>query len=178
MGFNHCGEGREETTRVAMNWMDYGMGLARAASKRSKDPWRKVGAVVLRKDNSVAGVGYNGFPAGMWEDWEDRESRRKFVIHAEANALRYCKPDEGRMLCCTTLPCNECLRLIAGYGIRCIVYGDDYERDQSTIDIADYFGIDLKQISLVEKADDGLLKEDRIRCDKRIGSTPPSAGSA
>jgi dCMP deaminase len=126
-----------------MNWLDYGMGLAKAASMRSKDPWRKVGAVVMRHDNSVAGVGYNGFPAGMWEDWQDREARRKFVIHAEANALRYCKPKEVGVMCVTTLPCNECLRLAAGYGIRKIAYGERYEFDDSTIEIADYFGIEL-----------------------------------
>lgn len=143
MGFNYCGEAREEATGVAMNWLEYGMGLAKAAAARSKDPWRKVGAVVLRHDNSVAGVGYNGFPAGMWEDWEDRESRRKFVIHAEANALRYCKPKEVGVLCCTTIPCNECLRLAAGYGIRKIAYGEQYEFDNTTIEIADYFGIEL-----------------------------------
>ena len=143
MGFNHCGEARKETTGVAMNWLEYGMGLARAAAARSKDPWRQVGAVVLRHDNSVAGVGYNGFPAGMVEDWEDREARRKFVIHAEANALRYCNPKEVGVLCCTTIPCNECLRLAASYGIRKIAYGERYEFDDTTIEIADYFGIEL-----------------------------------
>lgn len=126
-----------------MNWAEYGMQLAFAAATRSKDPWRKVGAVVFRKDNSVAGVGYNGFPAGMFEDWTDRDTRRKFVIHAESNALRYCKPGEVWLLCCTTLPCNECLRSAASYEINRIVYSEHYEIDSSTIDLADGFGIDL-----------------------------------
>jgi len=126
-----------------MTWDDYGMQLAFAAATKSKDPWRKVGAVVFRKDNSVAGVGYNGYPTGMFEDWDDREGRRKLVIHAEANALRYCKPGEVELLCCTTLPCNECLRNAASYGIKRIVYSEHYEIDSSTIDLADGFGIDL-----------------------------------
>ena len=126
-----------------MNWTEYGMQLAFAAATRSKDPWRKVGAVVFRLDNSVAGVGYNGFPAEMLEDWENRESRRKFVIHAEANALRYCKPGEVELLCCTTLPCNECLRNAASYGIKRIAYNEHYESDSSTMELAREFGIDL-----------------------------------
>ena len=126
-----------------MTWIEYGMQLAFAAATKSKDPWRKVGAVVFRKDNSVAGVGYNGYPTGMFEDWDDREGRRQFVIHAEANALRYCRPGEVYLLCCTTLPCNECLRSAAAYGIRCIAYSDKYETDASTIELAMEFGIEL-----------------------------------
>lgn len=126
-----------------MTWIDYGMQLAWAAATKSKDPWRKVGAVVFRLDNSIAGVGYNGYPSGMFEDWEDRESRRKFVIHAEANALRYVKPGEVWLLCCTTLPCNECLRNAASYGIEKIAYSDKYETDASTIELAREFGVEL-----------------------------------
>ena len=65
------------------------------------------------------------------------------MLHADANALRYCKPKEVGVLCSTTIPCNECLRLAASYGIRKIAYEDRYEFDDTTIDIADYFGIEL-----------------------------------
>lgn len=126
-----------------MNWTEYGMQLAFAAATRSKDPWRKVGAVVCRPDYSIAGVGYNGFPSGMPENWTDRDVRRKFVIHAEANALRYCKPGEVFLMCCTTLPCNECLRNAASYGIKRIAYNEHYDSDSSTIELAMEFGIDL-----------------------------------
>jgi dCMP deaminase len=65
-----------------MNWERYALELARVAAMKSKDPWRQVGAVVLRHDKTVAGVGYNGFPSGVEEDWECREKRRLFVVHA------------------------------------------------------------------------------------------------
>jgi dCMP deaminase len=117
--------------------------MAYAVAKKSKDPWRKVGAVILRADNSVAAVGYNGFPAGMLEDWTDRNERRALVVHAEQNALRYTAPGEGLLIAVTTLPCNDCLKAVAAYGIRRVVYGETYEFDESTLTLADRFGITI-----------------------------------
>ena len=129
-----------------MQYDEYALDIAKTVAKKSKDPSRKVGACVLRKDNSIASVGYNGFPAGMLEDWSDREQRRKFVVHAEQNALRYIRPDECGLIAVTTLPCNDCLKAIASYGIKRVVYGESYEFDSSTEEIADKFGIELKLI--------------------------------
>ena len=129
-----------------MNWNEYALDIAFAVAGKSKDPWRKVGACLVRHDNSIASVGYNGFPAGMREDWEDRDKRRKFVVHAEQNALRYIKPDECRLIAVTLLPCNDCLKAIASYGIKEIVYRDTYLHDESTLELARDFGITLTQI--------------------------------
>ena len=82
----------------------------------------KVGACILRHDNSVASLGYNGAPKGVEINWEDRDDRRQRVIHAEPNALRYISPNEAYLLACTLLPCNECLRNIASYGIKKVIY--------------------------------------------------------
>lgn len=126
-----------------MNWDEYALELAEVARLKSKDPWVKVGACLLRHDNTVAGIGFNGFPAGMNEDWSDRDKRRMFVIHAEQNALRYVKPEECRLIATTLLPCNDCLRSIAGYGIKRVVYRETYDRDESTIELSNMFGIEL-----------------------------------
>jgi dCMP deaminase len=130
-----------------MNWNEYALDIACAVAGKSKDPWRKVGACLVRNDNSIASVGYNGFPAGMREDWEDRDKRRKFVVHAEQNALRYIKPDECRLIAVTLLPCNDCLKAIASYGIKEIVYRDTYDLDETTLELAHDFGITLTQLS-------------------------------
>lgn len=100
------------------------MSLAEVAASRSEDPWVKVGACVLRKDHSVAGLGYNGAPSGTEIDWSDRDKRRQYVIHAEANALRYLRPDEGSILAVTLAPCPNCLTLIASYRIPTVFYRD------------------------------------------------------
>jgi len=129
-----------------MNWNEYAINLAYAVSEKSKDPWRKVGACILRADNSIAAVGYNGFPAGMLEDWSNRDTRRSFVVHAEQNALRYTRPGEGVLIAVTTLPCNDCLKAIAAYGIKQVIYKESYEYDESSLNLAANFGITLKKI--------------------------------
>jgi dCMP deaminase len=126
-----------------MNWGEYAIELAEVAKLKSKDPWLQVGAVLLRHDNTVAGIGFNGFPSGMEEDWTDRENRSLYVIHAEQNAMRYVKPGECYLLATTTLPCNNCLKIIASYGIKTVIYRYVYERDESTLKLAEDFGIDL-----------------------------------
>ena len=126
-----------------LSWHQYALSIAQTVARKSKDPWQQVGACVLRLDYSIASVGYNGFPAGMPEDWSDRERRRRFVVHAEANALRYVEPGEAWLIATTLLPCNDCLRLIASYRIRKIVYGDTYVLDDSTHELASAFDIEL-----------------------------------
>jgi dCMP deaminase len=126
-----------------MNWDEYAMSIAEVVAKKSKDPWCKVGAVILREDHSIASVGYNGFPQGVVEDWSDREERRKYVIHAEQNALRYTSPGEGKTLVSTLLPCRDCLKTIATYKIKRVLYKDVYKFDPISIDIAEKMGVTL-----------------------------------
>ena len=107
----------------------YALQLANTASKRSEDPFSRVGAVVLRADNTVASIGYNGAPSGIEIDWEDRDRRRDYVIHAELNALRYVTPDDvaGGFIACTHHPCASCLRMVAAYGLGRVVYVNELD---------------------------------------------------
>ncbi len=129
-------------------WEEYALDLAFVAARRSPDPDTKVGSCALRHDHSVASLGYNGPPKGIEIDFSDREERRKKMIHSEANCLRYTKPGECYLLACTLLPCNPCLTLIASYGIKTIIFSKVYTRDDSTLLLADEFGIELKQLHL------------------------------
>lgn len=103
----------------------YAMRLALAAASRSEDPYNAVGTVLFRPDKTVAAIGYNGAPPGVEIDWSDRDARRAFVVHAEANALRYIRPHEVDVLVTTMMPCLECVKLIASYGIKRVIYLDD-----------------------------------------------------
>jgi dCMP deaminase len=40
------------------------MGIAIMTSKRSADPSSQVGCVLVRPDNRIVSLGYNGFPKG------------------------------------------------------------------------------------------------------------------
>jgi len=128
-----------------MNWDEYAMSIAEVVAKKSKDPWHKVGAVILREDNSIASVGYNGFPQGVEEDWSSREERSKFVIHAEQNALRYTSPGEGKTLVSTLLPCRDCLKTIAAYKIKKVIYKEIYKSDPIALEIAEKMGVTVVQ---------------------------------
>lgn len=133
-----------------LSWEQYALKLAEVASLKSKDPYVKVGCCLLRHDHSVASLGFNGFPTSMEEDWSDRDERRKYVVHSETNALRYTKPNECYLAAVTLLPCNDCLKSLASYGIKTIVYRDVYQQDPSTKELAKKFGIELIQINSCE----------------------------
>jgi dCMP deaminase len=128
-----------------MKWDEYAIGIAEAVAKKSKDPWNKVGAVILREDKSIASVGYNGFPQGVEEDWSNRDERRKYVIHAEQNALRYIKPGDGDTLYCTLLPCGDCIKAIAAYKIKKVIYKEVYANDSTALQVAEKMGVELVQ---------------------------------
>jgi dCMP deaminase len=141
-------------TAARPSWEEYAITLARAAATRSEDPYVQVGAVILRADHTVASVGYNGAPAGVEIDWSDRDERRKRVIHAEANALRYVQPGEleNGLLAATMLPCLECLKMARAQGVKTIVYDESVTANYDADDIfkiAKEFGVTLRQVSLV-----------------------------
>jgi dCMP deaminase len=133
-----------------MSWEEYALLLAKTASLRSRDPWKKVGACALRYDKSVCALGYNGEPRGIEIDWSNRDERRKRVIHAEVNALAYCKPNEVWLLASTLLPCRSCMQIIGAYGIRKVVFEEIYQQDDFSLTLAKEFKIELVQMTKEE----------------------------
>ena len=128
------------------SWEEYALLLANTASLRSEDPYIKCGACVLRHDNSVAGLGYNGSPPGYNIDWTDRDARRPFVSHAERSALRYCKPGEAKLIAVTLSPCQHCIIDIAMFGIKKVIFQDDYNEYFQVLEIAKKYDIELIQM--------------------------------
>jgi hypothetical protein len=53
--------------------MKWALELAEVAASMSEDPYKKVGAVAIRPDNTIAAVSYNGAPPNIEIDWSDRE---------------------------------------------------------------------------------------------------------
>jgi dCMP deaminase len=121
-------EGRRQT------WDEYFLSLAAAASSRSTCVRRKVGAVIVR-DRHIVSTGYNGGPSGYPHCDEggcpraDTETPMGtgydscVAIHAEANALLFCGPQdrENATIYCTDLPCFGCAKLISNSGISEVV---------------------------------------------------------
>jgi len=92
----------------------------------SKDPSTKVGAVLVRLDRTIAGLGFNGFPRGVLdhpERYDDRPTKYEMVVHAELNALLSSRESlEGYTLYVTPLPpCSQCAAAIIQRGIGKVV---------------------------------------------------------
>lgn len=99
--------------------------LAETVASWSKDPSRKIGSVIVDSKRRVLSLGYNGFPRGVSdrvERYNDRDTKLKFVCHAERNALDNIPGSvEGATLYATLFPCNECVKSIIQRGITTLV---------------------------------------------------------
>ena len=126
--------------------------VADVIKDRSEDPYKKVGVCVLNKEGRILSVGYNGLLSKQQilnNFWEDRDERRKFIIHAETNALacitRYDKP---YILASTLLPCANCAINICSHGIKYVYYREEYHKDQLAYEIFDFYKVSLKKIDI------------------------------
>jgi len=141
------------TISTRKNRMGWALELAEVAASMSEDPYKKVGAVAIRPDNSIAAVSYNGAPPKVEIDWSNREERRQYVIHAEMNMLRYIKPHECNRVALTLSPCVDCLKNMAAYGIEYVLYGEKYDKSDFNLveKIAKLYNITLCDKSLLCK---------------------------
>lgn len=100
----------------------------------SKDPSRKVGAVIVNDKKQIIGMGYNGFPRGVSDKsyyYESKVNKNKLVVHAEANAILNANGSvEGCTLYTNLFTCNECAKLIIQSGIKKII-SFDYDINSS-----------------------------------------------
>jgi len=123
---------------------------AKIWSSRSEDPYKKVGVCILNKDGRVLSVGYNGLLSkfNINEDFfSDRDNRRKYMIHAEINALSLVKRgDQPHLLASTLLPCSNCATNIVAYGVKSVVYSEEYEKDSTAKEIFKFYNIELIKI--------------------------------
>ena len=134
-----------------VTWEEYALRLANVAALRSEDPWHKVGACALDSNNKVLSLGYNGLAQGKDAPanfWDDRDARRPYMIHAEANCLSLFKAGRCKVLAVTLLPCSYCATMIAAYKIPNVIYGDTYELDKKALEIFNFYDIKYKQVVL------------------------------
>jgi dCMP deaminase len=106
------------------HWDDYFSAIALAVSLRSKDPNKRVGAVIVSADRVVLSTGYNWLPRGIKELPErfiDKDEKLKWIAHAEANAVFNASRTGislvGSTIYATTFPCSACAIAIVQAGI-------------------------------------------------------------
>ena len=102
------------------------LGLAEYIANWSKDPHRRVGAVIADKANRVISLGYNGFPRGVHDALLPKEEKLQRTIHAEVNAILHAKQDlsDCTLYIYPCFPCSQCAALIIQSGICRVVCND------------------------------------------------------
>lgn len=126
----------------------YAISLARVASLRSEDPYRKVGAAALDFDNRVIGTAYNGLAPGFdapHDFWNNREERQKFMLHAEVNLCSLFVRGQAKIVATTTMPCTACMQTLCAYGIQEIYYDEIYHNSHAP-EIADKYNVKLERV--------------------------------
>jgi dCMP deaminase len=115
-----------------INWTEYFMSVANISAMRSKDPTTQVGVCIVNSDKKIVGTGYNGMPKGLddvfpWgKEGEWNETKYKFVVHAELNAiLNSTRELKGCILFTTLFPCSDCAKAIVQSGIVEVIYLSD-----------------------------------------------------
>ncbi len=96
-------------------------------SEKSRDPRTKIGAVLV-KDKHIISSGFNGFPMGiddLIERYDDRETKYKYVVHAEQNSIlvaaRFGISIMDTTLYTNGIPCHSCMKSVIQGGIKDIV---------------------------------------------------------
>jgi dCMP deaminase len=140
-------------------WHNRFLQLAKHISSWSKDT-TQVGAVIVNPDTKkIIGLGYNGFPRFVNDDperYNDRETKLKFVCHAELNAILNANgPVDGCSIyvyptMMKPASCPECSKALVQAGIRLLYY---YENDNTNPKWAE-----------LEKFSKAILREGRVHC--------------
>jgi len=106
------------------SWTNYFLGLAKVVSQRSHDVQTQHGCVITDSNNRILGLGYNGFPRGLSDEFlpNTRPDKYPWMIHAERNALSNCtiRPENG-IAYVTGQCCNDCIMALWQEGVKKVV---------------------------------------------------------
>lgn len=111
--------------RSQSEWDTFFLDFAGQVANLSKDPDRKVGAVLVARGRRQFSIGYNGFPPEI-DDLPsllaDRQFKLQWTVHAEENCLRQAPFDpSGSDLYVTRFPCHHCAAHIIKAGVMRVV---------------------------------------------------------
>jgi dCMP deaminase len=114
---------------MSNKWDQRYLKLAYGIAQWSKDPSSKIGAITVGSKGQVLSQGFNGFPRGLKDDFSrlhDRETKYKYVVHAEMNAIYNATYNgtslDGATLYVYGLPtCYECAKGVIQVGIKRVV---------------------------------------------------------
>lgn len=132
-----------------MDFIQYGLLLAKAASMRSEDQFMKVGAVGFNENKRIVSTGYNGYQQGQHVHPAinaDRDLRRKYILHAENNCFANCRRGEIFYLFLTMSPCEMCAKSIVAHDVKFVCFPEVYDKCDAFRDIFDFYNIQYKLV--------------------------------
>ena len=109
---------------MSEKWNKRFLDMAKLISTWSKDPSTIVGCVITDNLNRVISIGYNGYPRGVKDTYnDDRNEKLRKTIHAEENALLFAKQSLiGTTIYVTHPPCSRCAAKLIQAGVSTIIY--------------------------------------------------------
>lgn len=140
------------------------MKIALSLSSLSYAQRRKVGAIIVSKDDQIISQGFNGTPNGYDNCCEDvmedgSLKTKKIVLHAETNAITKCAKfntsTKGSTIYITLSPCIDCAKLIVQSDIERVVYLNEY-KDTEGLDLLRNCGITVEQIHIDGYSEDNM----------------------
>ena len=109
------------------SWDEFFMRHVYLAASKSKDPRTKIGAALV-KDGIIISEGFNGFARAVKdlpERYLDKETKYKFVVHAECNAIlnaaRHGISTNHSILYTNGIPCENCGKTVIQAGVEEVV---------------------------------------------------------
>ena len=103
--------------------------VALAVASMSKNPKRKVGAIIMTREGQVVATGFNDLSSGIPHNATTYgpNCKKYFLAHAEENAIAQAakmghSTNNCVMLVTGLQPCHTCARLIAQAGITTVYY--------------------------------------------------------
>ena len=94
--------------------------LSQEIAQWSKDPNKKVGALLVSPDYCKVSWGYNGLPRGI-EDSEEllanKEEKNELMVHAELNCIFNATDTKGYRMYITEACCVKCAAAIIQAGV-------------------------------------------------------------
>lgn len=131
------------------------MKIAETIATLSYAQRKKVGAILVSKDDQIIAQGFNGTPTGFnncceYTDSDGNLVTKEEVLHAETNAIakcaRYNNSTIKGTLYVTLSPCIDCAKLIIQSEISRVVYHEKYRSDKG-ITLLKKAGIIVEQIN-------------------------------
>ena len=110
-----------------LTWDQRYLRVAHLVALWSKDPSTQCGAVLVRPQQTLASVGFNGFPKGMRDDaalYDNRATKYPRVVHSEWNAIRSSRDPslQGYTVYAWPMPpCDLCTAALAQKGVSRVV---------------------------------------------------------